>query len=257
MPHIVVESQDAVGSVTLNHPEKRNALSAPLIAEVIGALDGFRREGIRAVILRAARGTKVWSAGHDVAELPPSGRDPRAWGDPLEQLIRAVRELPAPVLAMIEGSVWGGGCELAFSCDLILAAPEVTFALTPAKLGVPPNPAGLLRLMNALGLPILREMFFTAAPIPARHALDAGIINHIVPAGELEAAAWTMARGIAQLSPRSIAVIKEQVRLLSDAHPVTPEVFERIQSLRRQVYDSADYQEGRTAFLEKRKAVFK
>jgi methylmalonyl-CoA decarboxylase len=100
-------------------------------------------------------------------------------------------------------------------------------------------------------------MFFTAAPLPARRVLEAGRLNAVVPAAELEAAAWTMARGIVQLSPRSIAVIKEQVRLLSDARPVTPEVFERIQSLRRQVYDSADYREGRQAFLEKRPPVFR
>ncbi|MBI5488840.1 MAG: methylmalonyl-CoA decarboxylase [Deltaproteobacteria bacterium] len=257
MPRIVAATQDGIGTITLAHPEKRNILGAPLITETLAALDSFRREGVRAVILRATPGAKVWSAGHDVAELPPSGRDPRAWGDPLEQLVRAVRELPAPVLAMIEGTVWGGGCELAFACDLILATPEVTFALTPARLGVPPNVAGLLRLANVLGLPLLRELLFTARPVSAGRLLATGVVHRLVSAAELEVAARETARGIAQLSPRSIAVIKEQLRLLADARPLPPEVFERIQSLRRQVYDSEDYQEGRRAFLEKRPPVFR
>ena len=257
MPRIVVESRDGIGTLTLDHSEKRNALSAPLIAEALEALDAFRRDGIRVVLLRARPGAKVWSAGHDVRELPPSGRDPRAWGDPLEQLVRTVRELPAPVLAVIEGSVWGGGCELAFSCDMILATPEVTFALTPARLGVPPNAAGLLRLLNVLGPPLLREMLFTARPIAAPRLHQAGLVQRLVPAGELEAVAAETARDIARLSPRSIGVIKEQIRLLSEAHPLTPEVFERLQSLRRQVYDSEDYREGCRAFLEKRPPVFR
>jgi methylmalonyl-CoA decarboxylase len=244
--------RDGIGTITLNHDAKRNALSKELIGELIGALDAFAAQKVRCVILRAHPGAKVWSAGHDVAELPRSGRDPLAYDDSLEQGIRAVRSFGACVIAMVEGSVWGGACELVISCDILIGAPSAALALTPARIGVPYNVAGLLRLMNLVDHSLLKEMFFTARPIDAERALRTGVLNHLVPATELESFTWEMARSIASLAPLSISVIKEQIRLLSNARPLAPETFERIQGLRRHVYDSKDYQEGITAFLEKR-----
>jgi methylmalonyl-CoA decarboxylase len=171
----------------------------------------------------------------------------------LEQAIRTVREFPGPVLAMVEGSVWGGACELVICCDIPIVCPTSTFALTPAKLGVPYNPAGLLRIMNEVDLSVVKEMFFTARPISAARAKDVGLVNHVIETEELQDFVYAMAHDIAQLAPLSIAVTKEQIRLLSNARPLAPETFERIQGLRRKVYDSEDYQEGIKAFLEKRK----
>ncbi len=88
---------------------------------------------MRAVVLRAKPGVKIWSAGHDVDELPEGHRDPLGWSDPLRRLIRAIEKHPAPVIAMIEGGVWGGACEAAMACDIVIAAPNATFALTPAN----------------------------------------------------------------------------------------------------------------------------
>ena len=139
MPLVLVSVEDKVGFVTLNHDEKRNALSAPLVAEIIGALADFGRRDVRAVVLRSRPGAKVWSAGHDVEELPETRRDPLGWDDPLRHLIREIETFPAPVIAMIEGTVWGGACETAFACDLIVASPEATFsrrgAARPRRLG--------------------------------------------------------------------------------------------------------------------------
>ena len=160
------------------------------------------------------------------------------------------------MIALIEGSVWGGACELAICCDIPVGSPTATFAITPAKIGVPYNPAGVLRMMNEIDVSIVKEMFFTAQPIPAERALAVGILNHLVPAEEIEAFCWRLATSITAMAPLSIAVIKEQIRLLCDARPLNPETFERIQGLRRNVYDSHDYAEGLTAFLEKRKPVW-
>ena len=256
MALVLTEFKDMVGTLTLNHTAKRNALSALLIGEMVAGLDDLRSKRARVVILRAPSGATVWSAGHHVAEMPRSGRDPLAYSDPLEQGIRAVRNFPAPVIAMIEGSVWGGAVELTLCCDLRIATPAATFALTPVKLGVPYNPAGILRIMNAIAPQLVNEMFFTAAPIDAARALAAGMVNHVVEAERIDDFTWQMAFRITEFSPRSIAVIKEQLRLLRNAAPLSPETFERIQGLRRSVYDSRDYQEGRDAFLERRKPVF-
>jgi methylmalonyl-CoA decarboxylase len=209
------------------------------------------------VVIRAAAGVKVWSSGFDINELPVSGRDPLSYNDPLEQALRAIQLFPAPVIAMIEGSVWGGACDLSFICDIAIGCPTSAFAITPAKIGVPYNSTGILHFINVVGPRMTREMFFTARPIDAERALHVGILNHLVPTEELEAFSYAMAAQIAENSPLAIAVIKEQLRLLGNSHPLSPETFERIQGLRRRAYDSADYVEGKNAFYEKRKPVFK
>jgi enoyl-CoA hydratase/carnithine racemase len=130
------------GTITLDHERRRNALSHALVEEVITALNAFREASVRVVILRAKPGAKVFSAGHDVDELPESRRDPLGWDDPLRQLVREIENYPGPVIAMVEGSVWGGATETVFACDLIVAAETATFAVTPAKLGLPYNVSG-------------------------------------------------------------------------------------------------------------------
>ena len=172
-------------------------------------------------------------------------------------VVRALQEFPAPVIALIEGGVWGGGCEVAMACDILVATPEATFAITPAKLGLPYNLSGVLTLLNAVPLPVAKEMLFTAQPIPMSQALNLGIINYIKSAEEIEPFVYGMARQIVANAPLSIAVMKEELRLLASAHAITPELFEKIQGLRRVVYDSRDYEEGLAAFREKRKPRFR
>lgn len=248
--------ENAIGTITLNNPQKHNALSIALIEELKGVGAELRASGVRVVVLRAAPGAKVWSAGHDVTELPTNGRDPLTYNDPLRRLVRAIQESPVPVIAMVEGSVWGGACELVMSCDVIFAAEEATFAITPAKLGVPYDIAGVLNFMQRAGLPIIKEMLFTAQPMSAQRALQVGIVNQVFPAKQIETATYDFAAQITRNSPLVIALLKEELRVLSAATPLTPEGFERIQALRRQIYDSADYQEGIKAFFERRTPRF-
>lgn len=246
-----------VGTITLNNPEKRNALSVSVVQGIISALEDFKARSVRAVILRALPGSKVWSAGHDVYDLPEERRDPLGWDDPLRHLIRQIEYFPAPIIAMIEGTVWGGASETVFACDLIVAVPDTTFAVTPAKLGVPYNVSGMTTFLNAASIRIVKELTFTAKPMSAERAERLGMINYVVPAGELEAFTYGLADEIAALAPLSIAVMKEQLRILAGARPMSPQGFERVQGLRRTVYDSEDYREGIRAFKEKRKPNFK
>ena len=257
MSLILTELQENIGIITFNHYEKRNALSREFIHSLIKGLNELTYKRARVVIIRAQPGAKVWSAGYDVRELPRPGRDPLSYNDPLEQAIRAVQRVPAAVIAMIEGGVWGGACELALVCDILIGTPNTTFAITPAKIGIPYNPSGILHIINVLGMNLAKEMFFSAQPLPAERAARLGVLNYVVPAEELEEFTFNLAQKITMNSPISIGVIKEQLRILANALPLSPETFERIQGLRRLVYDSNDYLEGKQAFLEKRPPVFK
>jgi methylmalonyl-CoA decarboxylase len=251
------QTRDGIGILTLNHAEKRNALGEALVDELMRGLGEFQESKVPAVILCAAEGGKVWSAGYDVRELPRSHRDPLGYYDSLEKVLRAVQRYPGAVIAAVHGGVWGGACDLVMSCDLVIGDETSSFAITPAKLGLPYSATGVLHFMNRVGLNIAKEMFFTADPIPAERAERVGILNHLVPAARLMDVAVDLARRIASRSALSITVIKEQLRVLSGAFPISPEQFEHLQGLRRRVYDSDDYEEGITAFLTKRSPVFK
>jgi methylmalonyl-CoA decarboxylase len=245
-----------VGVVTLDDECRRNALSAQLVGEVIAALEDLRVAGARAVVLRAAKGMRVWSAGGDIDELPRGGRDPLGYNDPFERLVRTIRTFPTPVLAMVHGSVWGGAFDLVLSCDVLIADETATFAITPANLGLPYNTGGLLHFLGRLPVNLIREMFFTAAPIDAQTAKEWLVLNHLVESAELERFTLDLAATMASKSPLAIAVIKEQLRVLTDYQPIAAHVYDRIQGLRRDVYDSKDYLEGLNAFAEKRKPIF-
>lgn len=252
MELIEVVQTGPVGTIVLNNGRKHNALSHALVTCLIEALQAFRDSDVRVVVLRAQPGVKVWSAGHDVSELPEGRRDPLGWDDPLRNLVRTLETHPAPVIAMIEGTVWGGAVETILACDIVIATPESTFAVTPARLGVPYNLSGLMTFMSAGSVRIVKELAFTAAPISAERAERVGMINHVVPLAELEPFTHQMAATIAANSPLSISVMKEQLRVLAGAKPVSPRGFEKVQGLRRVVYDSHDYAEGIRAFKEKR-----
>jgi methylmalonyl-CoA decarboxylase len=256
MSLVLNETDGHLGILTLNHLEKRNSLNVLLIHDMFKVLDQFEASDIRVVILRAPPGAKVWSAGHDVNELPQPGRDPLPYASPFERLLRRVQDYPGPIIAMIEGSVWGGACDLALTCDILIGCESTSFTLTPAKIGIPYNASGLIHFINILGLNKAKEKFFTAEPMSASDALSAGILNYLVPTADLERFTRDMAGKILRNAPLAVRALKEQFRLLSKGYPIDAETAEEIQAIRRRVYDSQDYGEGIRAFREKRPPRF-
>ena len=168
-----------------------------------------------------------------------------------------MRTFPAPVIAMVHGSVWGGAFDLVLSCDVIVADETAMFAITPANLGLPYNTTGLLHFLGRLPINLIKELFFAAAPVDAQKAKEWLVINHLVDASR--------ARGI-HLGPGSHDGVEvpsrhlgdqRALRVLNDYQPIAAQVYERIQGLRREAYDSSDYLEGLNAFAEKRQPVFR
>jgi methylmalonyl-CoA decarboxylase len=257
MALIISELKDKTGILTLNNPERRNALSLELCDELREALNDLKNRKVPVVIIRAARDSKAWSAGHDIRQLPKVCHEPLSYDSPMERVLRAIQEYPGAVIAMVQGGVWGGASDLILTCDIAIGDETATFAITPVKIGLPYNASGIVHFINRVGLSIAKEMFFTAEPVKAERAYHCGILNHLISSRDIEHFTLELARTIAANSPLAVAVIKEQFRLLAEAHPLTAEAFERIQALRRKVYNSHDYEEGITAFFEKRKPDFR
>ncbi|GAC1637407.1 MAG: methylmalonyl-CoA decarboxylase [Herpetosiphon sp.] len=257
MPLVHITIANRIGTITLDHPKKLNSIGEDLVAELVVALDELERSGVYVIVLRAVPGVKVWSAGHDVYELPAGRRDPLGYQDPLARILQRIQDCPVPIIAMVEGTVWGGGCDVCISCDLIICSDHSTFAITPAKIGLPYNAAGLVRFLNVLGPHIAKEMFFTARPLTAQEVMNARMVNHVVPTDELESRTHEIATAIAANAPMAVRVLKQQFRHLLQGQMLSTESFENIQGMRRVVYDSDDYQEGIKAFKEKRPPQFK
>ena len=255
---VSVSIKDRVCFIEMQNPKRLNCLSEEMCRDLVRALDeGYRRECV-AIVIKAQCSHGVWSAGHDIRELPQDGSDPLAYDVPMERMLHKIQEVAIPVIACVDGTVWGGACDLCLSCDMIIASDNATFAITPAKIGIPYNASGLLHFINQLGLNKAREMFFLATPIEANDALNVGLINRVAPREELDTVLEEhFLVPLRRNSVLSISAIKRQFRILSKSSAVIPsESFERINAYRTWVYQGADYLEGIHAFLEKRDPQF-
>ncbi|STH69832.1 methylmalonyl-CoA decarboxylase [Escherichia coli] len=208
--YVNVVTINKVAVIEFNYGRKLNALSKVFIDDLMQALSDLNRPEIRCIILRAPSGSKVFSAGHDIHELPSGGRDPLSYDDPLRQITRMIQKFPKPIISMVEGSVWGGAFEMIMSSDLIIAASTSTFSMTPVNLGVPYNLVGIHNLIRDAGFHIVKELIFTRfAPSPPSARWLSASLNHVVEVEELEDFTLQMAHHISEKAPLAIAVIKK------------------------------------------------
>ena len=238
----------------MQNADHYNCLSEQMCAELIDALKyGYDNECV-GIVLKAQTKRGVWSAGHDIRELPQDGTDPLAFSVPMERLLRKVQDTFIPVIACVSGTVWGGACDLCLSCDMIVSSRNATFAITPAKIGIPYNASGILHFINQLGMNKAREMFFLGTPITAEDALNVGLINRVADLDELDNVLEEhFLAPLRRNSVLSISAIKRQFRILNRASTViSAENFERINAYRARVFAGEDYKEGINSFLEKR-----
>lgn len=256
---IGITIKDKICFIEMQNSDKFNCLGDSLCEEIIEAMDKAYELECVGIVLSAAVNKGVWSAGHNIHELPVDGNDPLRYDVGMEKMLHKVQDIPIPVIAKVEGTVWGGSCDLCLSCDMIVAVDTATFAITPAKLGLPYNASGILHFINQLGLNKAREMFFTATPITAADAQNVGLLNYVAPADELDAVLEEkILNPLRHNSIMSISAIKRQFRVLSrETSSISAENFERINAWRERVYRGGDYQEGIKAFFEKRTPEYK
>ncbi len=257
---INISYDNRICTLIICNSDSLNTLGSDLCNDMISAIhNAYKKECVGIVIKAKCSSRGVWSAGHNINEISTQGDDPLSHSNPMEILLRTIQDIPIPVIAYVSGSVWGGACDLCLSCDMIVAVETATFAITPAKIGIPYNASGIMHFINQLGINKAREMFFTAQPITAREAENVGLLNHVAPSDELEKLTEDrILNPLRRNSILSISAIKRQFRLLSRAaSSLSPENFEMINSWRERVYRSTDFKEGINSFLEKRQPNYK
>jgi enoyl-CoA hydratase len=252
---ILVEKRDAVAVLTINRPDKLNALSSKVHIEGVRALDELKADETVRVLVITGAGEKSFIAGADISEFEGKTPVTQRAGFNERTLFNSIDTFPKPVIAMINGFCLGGGCELALACDIRLAGEKARFGQPEINLGIIPGGGGTQRLTKLIGEGKSMEMILTGDMIDAQTALNLGLVNHVYAADELEAKTMEMANKIAEKSPIALQMAKEAVKLASRSN--LDEGLRREVDLFAICFSTEDKQEGVSAFLEKRKPVFK
>ncbi|MDX6710785.1 MAG: enoyl-CoA hydratase [Blastocatellia bacterium] len=251
---LLVEHQDRVAFITINRPEKRNALNIKTREEGAAALDQLAADDSVRVVVFTGAGDKAFIAGADIAEF--AGRSAVAQRAVMleRSLFTAIDNFPKPVIAMINGYCLGGGNELALACDIRIASETASFGQPEINLGIIPGGGGTQRLTRLIGEGKAMELILTGEIIDARTAFALGLVNMVVPPADLKAKTMAMAGRIADKSPIALRMAKEAVKLASRSN--LDEGLRREIDLFALCFSSEDKDEGVNAFLEKRKPVF-
>lgn len=252
---IDLEYQDRVAIVTVNQPDKLNALNSERLRSLFLRIqEASLNPEVRVIVLTGA-GERAFVAGADIKEMVSlSHEEGRAFGELGHAVASALENAPQPVIAAINGYAFGGGCELALACDIRLASPTAVFAQPEVSLGIPPGWGGTQRLPRIVGLGIASELIFTGRRVDAEEALRIGLVNAVYPADELLPKALELARRIAANSPRSVQAAKRLINVTRgatyrDGLAAEADAFAA-------AFGTPDQIEGMTAFVEKRTPLF-
>jgi enoyl-CoA hydratase len=251
---VIRETTGRIALLTINRPDKRNALNGATRTALLGALDDIRNDDAIRVVAITGAGDKAFVAGADIGEF--EGRTAvdqfRVMKGP--SVFDAVEAFPKPVIAMINGFALGGGCELAMACDFRVAADSARLGQPEVGLGIIPGGGGTQRLPRLVGSGNAYKLLYTGELIEAAEALRIGLVDEVVPAAGLRERVLALAAMIAEKSPVALQLIKEAVRAslrtsLDDGLRLETTLF-------GVAFASGDKQEGVKAFLEKRKPEF-
>jgi enoyl-CoA hydratase len=244
---------DGVFTITVNRPDKLNALNRQTIQEIGAAMKSAEGDPDVRVIILTGSGTKAFVAGADISEFSnyseAEGKDLAQKG---HDVFNSIEQLRKPVIAAVNGFALGGGCELAMSCHLRIASENAKFGQPEVKLGLIPGYGGTQRLVHLIGKTKATELLMTADMIGAAEALQLGLVNHMVPQEQLMDKCLEVASKIMKQAPLAIASV---IRCVNASH--TPHGFDTEIGEFGTCFITEDFKEGAGAFLEKRNPVFK
>ena len=246
--NLLVE-EGSIATITMNRPERRNALSLSIMHELIAALRSLSAQAQTRAIILAANGP-VFSAGHDLKEM--SGRDLPAYReifDVCTQLMTAIQGIPQPVIARVHALATAAGCQLVATCDLAIAATTAKFATPGVQIGLFCT-TPMVALTRAVGRKRAMEMLLTGVAVDAASAAEWGLVNRVVPASQLEEATRLLAEQIAQASPLTVGIGKQAFYAQVDLEQ--PKAYAYAKEVMSMNAVADDAQEGMCAFLEKR-----
>ena len=251
------EKGAGIGWMIFNNPERRNALSLDMWGGMAEILRDFEEDdAVRVVVMKGA-GEKAFVSGADISQFEKSrssAAQAAEYARVSEEAGRVMEDMKKPLIAMIRGYCLGGGLGVALRADIRAASDDSQFGVPAGRLGIAYGFEGLKRLVDLVGPAKAKEIMFTARRITAANALDIGLVNAVSPAEELEEFVVDMAASIAENAPLSVRASKITIdEALKDGADRDLALIER---LSRECFDSDDYREGRTAFMEKRKPVF-
>jgi enoyl-CoA hydratase/carnithine racemase len=256
-PRMLAHIEGAIGWMVFNNPERRNAVSLDMWAAIPAIMDRFEQDpAVRAIVLRGAGG-RAFVSGADISQFETERATPEgvaAYDRVMEEASRRMTGTGKPMIAMIEGFCIGGGLAIAAGCDLRIAGEGSRFAVPAARLGLGYQTAGVKRLLDLVGGAHVMEIFFTARQFSAAEALGMGLVNRVVPADELESFVRDYAGMIAENAPLTMLALKRSVGALLGGGQAAD--MAECAALVRACFDSADYIEGRRAFMEKRRPAF-
>ena len=254
---MIALKEGAIGWITFNNPARHNAVSIAMWEALHEIVKDYESDGdIRVIVVKGA-GDRAFVSGADISEFEEKRSSPetvKAYNATAHRASRALKDIGKPTIAMIRGYCVGGGVSTALACDLRIAAEGSTFAVPAARLGLGYEFEGVRRLVDVVGPSFAKEIFYTARQFTGPEALAMGLINRLLPADALEAYVRDYAGMIAANAPLTVASIKTLV-----AQVVTDESKRDLQLCQDVVdrcFNSADYAEGRQAFMEKRKPKF-
>ncbi len=253
--NILVEKRDKVAVITINRPDKLNALNSKVHAEGVAALDELRKDDSVRVVVITGAGEKSFIAGADISEF--AGQTPVTQRNLFHErtFFNSIDTFPKPVIAMINGFCLGGGNELALACDIRIAGENAKFGQPEINLGIMCGGGGTQRLTQLVGEGRAMQIILTGEMIDAPTALQFGLVNQVHPLAELEAKTMELADKIAEKAPIALQLSKEAVKFASKSN--LDEGLRREVDLFAICFSTEDKQEGVSAFLEKRKPNFK
>ena len=251
---ILVEKRGSVAVLTINRPDKLNALGYKVHQEGVAALEELRTDSEVRVVVITGAGEKSFIAGADISEF--TGKTPVTQRNIFQEktLFNSIDAFPKPIIAMINGFCLGGGCEVALACDIRIASEKAKLGQPEINLGIIPGGGGTQRLTRLIGEGKSMEMILTGDMIDANTALNLGLVNHVYSIEELETKTMELAKKIAEKSPIALQMAKEAVKLAAKSN--LDEGLRREVDLFAICFSSQDKEEGVAAFLEKRKPVF-